>query len=46
MNNADEAQLQKAVQASIPQVGPRFWAFRIMVACGMVMLLILAAAFY
>ena len=44
--NADEAQIQKAVQDSIPQVGPLFWAFRIMVACGMVMLLIFAAAFY
>lgn len=38
--------IQKAVDNSIPQVAPLFWSFRIMVACGGLMLLLFLAAFY
>ena len=38
--------LAKAVDYSTPPVAPLFWSFRIMVACGFIMLFIFASAFY
>ncbi len=43
---ASEAQIQQAVKDSIPEVAPLFWSFRIMVAAGVWMLLLLVAGFY
>ncbi len=43
---ATPEQIQQAANESIPQVAPLFWAFRIMVGCGVLMLAILAFAFY
>ncbi|MFK7159484.1 cytochrome ubiquinol oxidase subunit I [Marinospirillum sp. MEB164] len=39
-----EAELHAAVEASIPQVWPLFWSFRIMVAAGFTMLLLFVLA--
>ncbi len=36
--DATEAQIQKATKDSIPRVAPLYFAFRIMVACGFLML--------
>ncbi len=36
--DATDAQIESAVQYSIPRVLPLFWTFRIMVACGFIML--------
>lgn len=36
--DATEEQIQKAVKDAIPPVAPLFWAFRIMVGCGVLML--------
>ncbi|WP_409420369.1 cytochrome ubiquinol oxidase subunit I [Pseudaeromonas sp. ZJS20] len=44
--DADEAQIQQAVKDSIPPVAPLFWTFRAMVGAGMLMLLLIAVAFY
>ncbi len=44
--DADAAMIEKAANDTIPNVAPLFWTFRIMVACGMVMLFIFAMAFY
>ncbi|GAB4358449.1 MAG: cytochrome ubiquinol oxidase subunit I [Methylohalobius crimeensis] len=44
--NASEAEIERAVRASIPHVAPLFWTFRGMVAAGFLMLFIFAAAFY
>jgi len=44
--DATEAQIQKAVKSSIPHVAPIFYAFRVMVACGGLLLLIFLFAFY
>ncbi|CAG9296658.1 cytochrome ubiquinol oxidase subunit I [Celerinatantimonas diazotrophica] len=46
MKNITKAQIDAAVNSSVPEVAPLFWAFRIMVACGGLMLLLFAAAFY
>jgi cytochrome d ubiquinol oxidase subunit I len=43
---ATEEQIQLAVKDSIPQVAPLFWSFRIMVAAGFWMLLLLVLGFY
>jgi cytochrome d ubiquinol oxidase subunit I len=43
---ATEEQIQKAVKDSIPQVGPVFWAFRVMVGAGVWMLLLFVLGFY
>ncbi|MGN5518104.1 cytochrome ubiquinol oxidase subunit I [Halopseudomonas sp. Lyrl_26] len=43
---ATDAELAAAVEASIPRVWPLFWVFRIMVACGFLMLVIFAFAFW
>ncbi|MGB2078263.1 MAG: cytochrome ubiquinol oxidase subunit I [Vibrio sp.] len=45
VSDATEDQIMKAVDDSIPTVWPLFWSFRIMVACGVIMLLIFASAF-
>lgn len=44
--NATEAQISQAAEDTIPTVWPLFFAFRIMVGSGILMLLLLAAAFY
>ncbi|WP_406663677.1 cytochrome ubiquinol oxidase subunit I [Gallaecimonas sp. GXIMD1310] len=44
--NATDADIQKAVDTSIPKVAPMFWTFRIMVFLGFLMLFIFAMAFY
>ena len=44
--DASEADIQKAVDSSIPRVAPMFWTFRIMVAMGVLMLFIFALSFY
>ena len=41
-----DAEVQAAVDASIPKIAPLFWAFRLMVACGFFMLLVFALAFF
>ena len=46
INNVTEEQLQMAVDYSIPKVAPLFFAFRLMVASGVLMLLVFAVAFY
>lgn len=43
---ATPEQIQQAVDASIPQVAPLFWSFRIMVAGGFLMLLVFALSFW
>ncbi|MCG3723026.1 cytochrome bd-I ubiquinol oxidase subunit CydA [Vibrio cincinnatiensis] len=43
--DATEAQIQAAADDSIPTVWPLFWSFRIMVACGFIMLFVFGAAF-
>ncbi|HJU38050.1 MAG TPA: cytochrome ubiquinol oxidase subunit I [Tahibacter sp.] len=42
--DATEEQIQKAVKDAIPPVAPLFWAFRIMVGCGVLMLVGFAIA--
>jgi len=44
--DATEEQIQMAVKDTIPQVAPLFWSFRIMVAAGFWMLLLIGLAFY
>ena len=43
---ATEEQIIKAADATIPNVGPNFWAFRMMVGSGMLMSLIIGLAFF
>ena len=43
--NATEEQILKAADATIPKVGPNFWAFRAMVGSGMLMSVIIGLAF-
>lgn len=43
---ASEEQIQLAVKDSIPEVAPLFWTFRVMVASGFWMLLLLMLGFY
>ncbi|WP_031434029.1 cytochrome ubiquinol oxidase subunit I [Methylomarinum vadi] len=43
--DATDEQIEMAAQYSIPQVAPLFWTFRIMVACGFVMLVVFTLAF-
>ncbi|NAW70426.1 cytochrome ubiquinol oxidase subunit I [Vibrio sp. V27_P1S3P104] len=45
VSDATEAQIQAAADDSIPTVWPLFWSFRIMVACGFIMLFVFGAAF-
>lgn len=44
--DATEEQIQQAVKDSIPEVAPLFWSFRVMVAAGVWMLLLLLLGFY
>ena len=44
--DADDAMIAKAAKDSLPKVAPLFWSFRVMVACGFLMLIIFAMAFY
>lgn len=44
--DADEATILKAAGDSLPKVGPLFWSFRVMVACGFTLLFIFAMSFY
>lgn len=46
MQNATEAHIQAATKDSIPAVAPLFWAFRIMVGLGFVMLIGIAISLY
>ncbi|HGS4477573.1 TPA: cytochrome ubiquinol oxidase subunit I [Vibrio cholerae] len=45
VTDATEEQIQAAADDSIPTVWPLFWSFRIMVACGFIMLAVFGAAF-
>lgn len=45
-STATPEQIQLAAMTSIPKVAPLFWTFRIMVACGFIMLFIFCAAIY
>ncbi|WP_263078891.1 cytochrome ubiquinol oxidase subunit I [Endozoicomonas sp. Mp262] len=44
--SATDEQVNQAAEDAIPTVWPLFFAFRIMVGCGVLMLLLLATAFY
>lgn len=44
--DASEEQIKAAAKDTIPKVAPLFWSFRIMVACGFLMLLIVAISFW
>ena len=46
VTDASEAQIKTAAFDTIPRVAPMFWAFRIMVAAGFMILFIFAASFY
>ena len=43
---ATSAEIQAAVNASVPKVWPLFWSFRIMVGSGFLMLVLFACAFW
>ncbi|MFP3014672.1 MAG: cytochrome ubiquinol oxidase subunit I [Arsenophonus sp.] len=43
--DATEEHIKKATKDSIPKVGPLFWGFRIMVVCGLLMLLVFILSF-
>ena len=44
--DATPAQIHQAAEDSIPRVAPIFWSFRIMVGCGLTLLLLFVLAFY
>ncbi|GAB3248203.1 cytochrome ubiquinol oxidase subunit I [Chitinimonas naiadis] len=44
--DASETQIAQAVEDTIPNVAPLFWAFRIMVGLGMLFLFVFAASFW
>jgi len=44
--DATDEQIQMAVKDSTPAVAPIFWAFRVMVGCGVIMLGLFLLAFY
>lgn len=46
MTDATEAQIEKATQDSIPRVAPLYFAFRIMVLCGVLLLAVIAISFF
>jgi cytochrome d ubiquinol oxidase subunit I len=46
VSDATEAQIKQAAKDTIPNVFAVFWSFRVMVAMGVLMLFIFAAAFY
>ncbi|AGI32223.1 TPA: cytochrome ubiquinol oxidase subunit I [Mannheimia haemolytica] len=43
--DATEEQIQKAADNTIPNVGPTFWAFRVMMLSGFLMLILITTAF-
>jgi len=43
---ATSSQIAEAAKLSVPKVAPLFWSFRIMVGCGVLMLLIFCIAIY
>jgi len=43
--DATEEQINLTVKNSIPNVAPLFWTFRVMVACGFIMLIVFIVAF-
>lgn len=45
VSDATEAQIQQATKDSIPSVAPLYFSFRIMVLCGVIMFLVIAASF-
>ncbi len=45
VSDATEAQIQQATKDSIPSVAPLYFSFRIMVLCGVLMFLVIAASF-
>ncbi|MFS2223487.1 cytochrome ubiquinol oxidase subunit I [Pantoea sp. B65] len=46
VSDASEAQIQQATKDSIPRVAPLYFAFRIMVGCGVLMFLIIGLSFW
>jgi len=46
VTDASEAQIQQAVKDAIPRVAPLYFAFRIMVLCGALLLAIIALSFW
>ncbi|EAS45844.1 cytochrome d terminal oxidase subunit 1 [Photobacterium profundum] len=44
--DATEAQIQQATKDTIPEVAPIFWSFRIMVACGVIMMFLFIMALW
>ena len=44
--DATDEQIKMAAEATVPEVAPLFWTFRIMVASGFAMLIIFVLAFY
>ena len=46
VTDATDAQIAKAANDTVPKVLPLFWSFRIMVACGFIILLTFLLAFY
>jgi len=45
VSDATEAQIQQATKDSIPSVAPLYFSFRIMVLCGVLIFLVIAASF-
>jgi len=46
VTDATPEQIRKAAADTIPRVAPLFWAFRIMVGCGLALLFLFVCAFY
>ncbi|MEL4886378.1 cytochrome ubiquinol oxidase subunit I [Pectobacterium betavasculorum] len=46
VSDATETQIRQAVKDSIPRVAPLYFSFRIMVGCGILMLLIIGLSFW
>ncbi|ACT12289.1 cytochrome ubiquinol oxidase subunit I [Pectobacterium aroidearum] len=46
VSDATETQIKQAVKDSIPRVAPLYFSFRIMVGCGILMLLIIGLSFW
>ncbi|GAA0514572.1 cytochrome ubiquinol oxidase subunit I [Tatumella terrea] len=46
VTDATEAQIEKATRDSIPRVAPLYFAFRIMVLCGVLLLAVIALSFF
>jgi len=46
IENATAEEIKRAAKESIPQVGPMFFSFRVMVGSGLVMLFVFVLAFY